>query len=98
MKDVAIEFASKCNWNDCIQTRVTLAEGDLPESFERRDLQVVLPGRIMTVTEEVDEAKFLHRLGQWPMVAPDIETEVRKNLVRLQEIEEKVDGSESSCG
>ena len=98
MKDVAIEFASKCNWNDCIQTRVTLAEGDLPESFERRDLQVVLPGRIMTVTEEVDEAKFLHRLGQWPMVAPDIETEVRKNLVRLQEIEEKVDGNESSCG
>ena len=97
-KDVAIEFASKCNWNDCIQTRITLAEGDLPESFERKDLQVVLPGRVMTVTEEVDEAKFLRRLGQWPVVAPHIETEVRKNLVRLQEIEEKADGNESSCG
>ena len=102
-KDVAVELASKCNWNDCIQTRITLAEGglsdkELPESFERKDLQVVLPGRVMTVTEEVDEAKFLRRLGQWPVIAPHIEIEVRKNLVRLHEIEEKADGNESSCG
>ena len=97
-KDVAVELADKCNWNDCIQTRITLAEGDLPESFERKDLQVVLPGRVTTVTEEVDETKFLRRLGQWPMIAPDIESEVRKNLVGLQEIEEKADGNNSSCG
>ena len=97
-KDVAVELASKCNWNDCIQTRITLAEGDLPESFERKGLQVVLPGRVMTVTEEVDEAKFLHCLGQWPPIAPEIESETRKNLRGLQEIEEKANGNGSSCG
>jgi len=96
--DVAVELAGKCNWNDCIQTRITLAEGDLPESFERKGLQVVLPGRVTTVTEEVDEAKFLHRLGQWPPIAPQIESEVRKKLVSLQEVKEKANGNGSSCG
>ncbi|MCK5894994.1 MAG: hypothetical protein KAG53_11470 [Endozoicomonadaceae bacterium] len=79
-KDVAVELAGKCNWNDCIQTRLTLAEGDLPENFERKGLQVVLPGRVATVTEEVDEAKFLHRLGQWPPIATQVESEVREKL------------------
>ena len=101
-KDVAVELASKCNWNDCIQTRITLAEGlpdeKLPESFERKDLQVVLPGRVTTVTEEVDEAKFLHRLGQWPPIATQIESEVRKNIGSLQKIEERANGNGSSCG
>ncbi|KJS30245.1 MAG: hypothetical protein VR64_16110 [Desulfatitalea sp. BRH_c12] len=97
-KDVAVELASKCNWNDCIQTRITLAEGNLPESFERKGLQVVLPGRVTTVKEEVDEVKFLHRLGQWPPIAPQIESEVRKKLGSLQEIEEKANGNGSSCG
>lgn len=84
-KGVAVELASKCNWNDCIQTRITMAEGDLPESFERKGLQVVLPGRVTTVTEEVEEAKFLHRLGQWPPIAPDIESEVREKLAHATE-------------
>ncbi len=91
-RNVAVELASKCNWNDCFQTRITLAESDLPESFERKGLQVVLSGRVKTVTEEVDETKFLHRLGQWPPVAPQIESETRKNLGSLQEIEEKTNG------
>ena len=82
-KDVAVELASQCHWNDCIQTRITLAEGDLPGSFERTGLHVVLPGRVTSVTEEVNEAGFLHRLGQWPPIAPQIETEVRKKLVGL---------------
>ncbi|HHS83712.1 MAG TPA: hypothetical protein ENK38_02150 [Gammaproteobacteria bacterium] len=97
-RDVAVEFASKCNWNDCIQTHITLAEGDLPESFERKGLQVVLPGRVTTVTEEVGEEKFLHRLGQWPPIAPQIESEVRKKLLSLQEIEAKANGNGSLCG
>jgi hypothetical protein len=99
-KDVAVELASKCNWNDCIQTRITLAEGPvddgLPESFERNDLQVVLPGRV-TTTEEVDETKFLHRLGQWPLIAPQIESEVRTKIGSLQEIDERANGIASSC-
>ena len=97
-KEVAVELASKCNWNDCIQTRITLAEGDLPENFERKGLQVVLPGRVMSVTGEVDEAKFLHRLGQWPPIDLQVESEVRKKLAGLQEIEEKASGNGSSCG
>ncbi len=97
-KDVAVELASKCNWNDCIQTRITLAEGDLPESFERKGLQVVLPGRVTTVKEQVDKAKFLRRLGQWPPITRQIESEVRKKLVSVQEIGEKANGNGSSCG
>jgi len=96
-KDVAVELARKCNWNDCIRTRITLAEGDFPESFERKGFQVVLPGRVTTV-EEVDMAKFLHRLGQWPPVARQIESEVRKKLVSAQEIGERANGNGSSCG
>ena len=91
-RDVAVELASKCNWTDCFQTRITLAESDLPESFERKGLQVVLPGKVKTVTEEVDVTKFLHRLGQWPPIAPQIESETRKNLGSLQEIGEKANG------
>ncbi|MCF1431071.1 MAG: hypothetical protein JAY67_20355 [Candidatus Thiodiazotropha taylori] len=88
-RDVAVELASKCNWNDCFQTRITLAESpvddELPESFERQGLQVVLPGRVKTVTEEVDDAKLLHRLGQWPPITPKIESEVREKLALATE-------------
>ena len=97
-QDIAVELASNCKWSDCIRTRVTLAEGDLPERFERKGLQVVLPGRVTTVTEEVDETGFLHRLGQWPPIAPRIESEVRKKLVSLQETEEEANGNSSACG
>jgi len=91
-KEVAVELASKCNWNDCIQTRITLAEGDLPESFERKGLQVVIPGRVKAV-EEVDEVKFLHRLGQWPPIAPEIESEVREKLaLATEKTEQTVNG------
>lgn len=96
-KDVAVELASKCNWNECIQTRITLAEADLPESFERNDLQVLLPGRVTTVAEEVDERKFLHRLGQWPLIPPQIESEVRNKIGSLQENKEMANGIGSSC-
>jgi hypothetical protein len=61
-RDVAVELASECNWNDCFQTRITLAESPvddgLPESIERKGLQVVLPGRVKTVTEEMDKINF----------------------------------------
>ena len=92
-KDVVVEFASKCNWNDCIQTHITLAEGDLPDSFERKDLQVVLPGRISAVVEEVDEAKFLRRLGQWPPIDPQVESELREKLVLAKEKYQTDDGN-----
>jgi hypothetical protein len=90
-KDVALELAHKSNWNDCIQTRVTLTDGDFPESFERKGRQLVLPGRV-TVTEEVDTATFLRRLGQWPQVASQIESEVREKLVSAQETGEQENG------
>lgn len=92
-RDVAVELASECNWNDCFQTHITLAESPvddgLPESFERKGLRVVLPGRVTTVTEEMDEIQFLHRLGQWPPIAPDIESEVREKLAHATEEREQ---------
>jgi len=98
MKNVAVELASKCNWNDCIQTRITLAEGDLPESFGRKGLEVVIPGRVETNTVEVDKAKFLRRLGQWPPIVRQIDSEVREQLLSVQELGEKANGNGSSCG
>ncbi len=93
MMKAAVELAGKSNWNECIRTRITLAEGDLPEAFERNGLQVVLPGRVTTVAEEVDEAGFLHRLGQWPPITPRIESDVRGKLAGLQETEAKENGN-----
>lgn len=85
VRHAATELASKCNWHDCFQTRITLAESDLPESFERQGLQLVLPGRVKAVTEEVNKAKFLQHLGQWPPIAPEIESKVRGKLERATE-------------
>ena len=79
-RQAAAELASKCNWHDCFQTRITLTEGVLTESFECQGLQVVLPGRVKTVEEEVIKAKLLQHLGQWPPIAPEIEFQMRKKL------------------
>ena len=79
----ALELARKCQWNDCIQTRITLAEGDYPDSFRRNVLQVILPGMVMVV-EEVDMDGFLRRLGQWPPIPSQIEADLRKSLMNAQ--------------
>lgn len=97
-REAAVEIASQCNWSDCIQTRITLAEGDHPASFERNDLQVVLPGRIEAVTEISDQGRFLDRLGQWPPVAHWIESEVRRKLAGARETGAKANGNGPSCG
>jgi hypothetical protein len=96
-KDVAAELAKKCNWSDCIQTRITLKEGDFPEIFERKGLQVVFQGRVSSVTEEVNKAKFLHRLRQWPPIDRQIESDIRKKFVNVQEMAEKANRNGSSC-
>ena len=96
-EETALELARDCGWNECIQTRITLAEGDYPATFERNDLQVVLPGRV-SVVEVLDKAGFLHRLGQWPPATSGIESVVRKKLAGAREIEEKALENDSSCG
>lgn len=96
-KDTALKLSKNCNWNDCIQTRITMAEGDFPERIEPNGLEIVIPGRV-TVTEEVDKAKFLSRLGQWPLINTEIESEVRKKIASLQGIGEKANRNGSSCG
>lgn len=85
-KDLALQIARKCNWGDCIQTRITLAEGDYPHDFKRKDLQILLPGRVTAVAEEVIMAAFLCRLGQWAFVDPKIKSEVRDILIDVQEL------------
>ena len=90
--EAALKLAHECNWNDCIKTHITLADGDYPEIFKREGLQIVLPG-LVTMTEEVNKAKFLHRLGQWPPIDAQIESEVRKKLVSSQDTEEQANGN-----
>ncbi len=91
-RDVALELARKCSWNNCIQTHITLTEGDYPESFERKGLQMVFPGRVR-VTEEVDMASFLCRLGKWPLIPPQIESDIRKLLSAKEEDEQGNEGN-----
>ena len=97
-KHGALEFARKCKWNDCIQTRITLAEGDYPSRFERHDLQVVLPGMVTAVSEEVDMDGFLRRLGRWPLIDPHIEAEMRKYLMKAQQREKQEERRRKPCG
>ena len=84
-KCVALELVNKCDWKGCVQTRVTLQGDGLPESFQRKGSQLVLPGRLVDSMEEVIPEKFLQRLGQWPPIAPAIETEVRERLQHTRE-------------
>lgn len=94
-KNMAKELAIRCHWDDCIQTRITPAKGDFPENFEQKGRHLIVPGRVKT-TEEVDKAKFLRRLGQWPPIAREIESDVRKKLVNVQKTGEKANGNSSS--
>jgi len=86
-KGAALTFAKQCKLNDCIQTRITLADiEDLPESFKRKDFELVIPGEVK-ISTEVDEVKFLRRLGQWPPIAIQDESEVREKLTIQDESE-----------
>ena len=84
-RQVALELASRCHWNECIRTRITLMNGDYPESFAREGWQVVLPGRIRELNEEAEVDAVLRRLRGRPWIAPEIEAEVRKRWVESQE-------------
>ena len=91
-KNAALKFAQECKWNDCIQTRITLADSnDLPERFERKDFELVIPGEVK-ISTEVDEVKFLRRLGQWPPIAIQDESEVRKKLTIQDESDQENSG------
>lgn len=80
----AVHLAKKCQWNDCLQSVVTLPEGEWPEKFERNALQLILPGNVKVI-EEVDQGRFLTRLGQWPPADPLVVTEVREMFKSQQE-------------
>lgn len=96
MEKMALDLAHDYGWTDCIQTRITLTEGDLPKTFERKGLEIVIPTRITTVTEEVDRVRFLHHLGRWPPTVPGIESEVRKKLADIQDAGNRKDGNSTS--
>jgi hypothetical protein len=102
-KDEALKLARKYHWNDCIETRITLAgSDDLPERFERKDFELVIPGDVVKKSTEVDEVKFLHRLGQWPPIAIQDQSEVLEKLTIQDESEvhEKltIKGESERCG
>lgn len=63
----ALKLSRENQWNDCIQTRVTLPEGSYPERFERSGSQLLLPGEVSAVVE-VNQAAFFERLRRWPGV------------------------------
>jgi len=97
-RQVALDLARRCKWNDCIQTRITLTEGDYPDSFVRKGLQIVLPGTVSAVTEEVDMDGFLRHLRQWPLMAPQIKAEMREHLIDAQNSKKQRDGRSKPCG
>lgn len=80
----AAHFAKKCQWQDCLNTIVTLPQGEWPEKFQRSGLQLVLPGSV-SIVEEVKQERFLVRLGQWPPADPLAAAEVREMFHSQQE-------------
>ena len=91
-KGEALKLARKYHWNDCIETRITLAgSDDLPE-IERKGFELVIQGDVLEPSTEVDEVKFLHRLGQWPPIAIQDESEVRKKLTIQDESDQENSG------
>ena len=58
----------------------------MPE-IERKGFELVIQGDVLEPSTEVDEVKFLHRLGQWPPIAIQDESEVRKKLTIQDESE-----------
>ena len=85
-REMALAIAKKCDWNDCIETRITLAESEYPKVFERKGLQVVLPGRVTNVSEQVDMNTFLNHLAQWSLVGVQVRAEVCNILARAQDV------------
>lgn len=82
--DQAVHLAKTCQWHDCLHTIVTLPEGEWPENFQRSDLQLILPGNL-AITEEIDQDRFLTRLGQWPPADPVAVADVREMFQSQQE-------------
>lgn len=82
--DQAVHLAKTCQWHDCLRTIVTLPKGEWPEEFQRSDFQLVLPGNL-TIAEEVDQDRFLVRLGEWPPADPVAVAYVREMFQSQQE-------------
>jgi len=89
-KVMALELADKCGWNDCIQTHITPRKGDVLDGIESNSSQIKIRGRV-SVSEEVDSALFLNRLGKWPLVPFQIQTEIRSAFACEEGTEELAD-------
>lgn len=93
-REAALNLARESGWDDCIQTRITLAEGNYPDSFKPDGLQLTLPGRI-SASEAVDQARFLRQLGQWPPAPGNNQARARQKLAGARAIEARA--SSASC-
>lgn len=93
-REAALHLAHESGWDDCIQTRITLAKGNYPDSFKPDGLQLILPGRI-SAAEAVDQARFLRQLGQWPPASGNNQASARQKLAGARAIEARASGA--SC-
>lgn len=78
-QEAALGLAKNCQWHGCLQTRITLPEGDGPQSFVQNGHELLVPGIAETCVELLDE-RFLKRLGQWPLPPHDAITNARQLL------------------
>jgi hypothetical protein len=79
-RDVALETARACGWFECIQTSICLVEGAYPSNFSQEGTQIVFRGGVRATMEAVDKTGFLSRLGQWPPIDANLESELRGKL------------------
>lgn len=93
-REAALNLARESGWDDCIQTRITLPEGNYPDSFKPDGLQLTLPCKI-SAAEAVDQARFLRQLGQWPPAPGNKQARARQKLAGAQAIEARA--SDASC-
>ncbi len=76
-KEMAMELAGKCDWNECIQTYIKSSTGNGLDVIENDSSQIKVRGRV-SVIEKVNSTFFLERLGKWPLVPFQIQAEIRR--------------------
>jgi len=76
-KDAATLLARESNWNECIQTRISLGKGEYHLIIDGSGAQILLEGEAKAIKTEIDATKFLERMAH-SNISEKIESKIRK--------------------
>ena len=76
---VASELAKSERWSDCIQTTIASTDGAPLHEPRHENGKFIFDGSV-SATTELNQERFLQRLGMWPPIGADAEKRVRDAL------------------